>query len=223
MVLGACAGAAVTLRVWRDRVLPPYADAWSRWRDGGVRAPLWGVGILWWGRAGKVLEFLAGLAVVLDLVKTESLRRLGRRASRAWQRYGTYLRPYRIIRVWRLAKAIQETLFDTHHESFRGAAYSWSSLRLSPQPLDPRPPFLAEDDLAAFQQELLRHARSQPGDTPRVVWNASHLMALGVVDYLVFAILARRPQGRCPGAVRGRLPLRPAGLVKAAGGVRGVV
>jgi len=51
-------------------------------RAADSRLVLWGMPLLWWGRLGKVLEFTAGLVVVLDLVGPEPLRALGRRFSR---------------------------------------------------------------------------------------------------------------------------------------------
>lgn len=50
-------------------------DAWARWwageQVGGL--PLFGTTVLFWGRLGKVLQFAAGLVVVLDLVGTHRL------------------------------------------------------------------------------------------------------------------------------------------------------
>ncbi|WP_285607226.1 hypothetical protein [Actinokineospora globicatena] len=44
-------------------------------------ATLWGLSMVWWGRVGKLLQFLAGCVVVLDLVGPERLRAVGARAT----------------------------------------------------------------------------------------------------------------------------------------------
>ncbi|WP_238008456.1 hypothetical protein KZZ52_22965 [Dactylosporangium sp. AC04546] len=43
--------------------------------------PLWGKTVLWWARAGKILQFAAGLVVILDLIGPERLRGVGRRTG----------------------------------------------------------------------------------------------------------------------------------------------
>jgi hypothetical protein len=66
-------------------------DLWSRWLSGrgASGASLWGAPVLWWGRWGKLLEFAAGLAVVLDLIGPEPLRAFGHRmASLRWDTAG---------------------------------------------------------------------------------------------------------------------------------------
>jgi len=40
---------------------------------------LWSMSMLWWGRAGKLLQFAGALTIVLDLVDPEKLRRWGQR------------------------------------------------------------------------------------------------------------------------------------------------
>lgn len=58
-------------------------DLWSRWIAGQRldETQLWGWSIITWGRIGKLLQFAAGLAVILDLIGPESLRNFGRRLS----------------------------------------------------------------------------------------------------------------------------------------------
>ncbi|QTR05357.1 hypothetical protein J7S33_12395, partial [Saccharothrix algeriensis] len=55
-------------------------EAWARWLDGqrvdGLR--LWGRPILHWGRLGKLLQFAAGLVVVLDLVGARRIHAVAR-------------------------------------------------------------------------------------------------------------------------------------------------
>ena len=57
--------------------------AWQLWSQGRSVStePLWGHPVLWWARLGKILQFVAGLVVVFDLIGPERLRAVGRRAS----------------------------------------------------------------------------------------------------------------------------------------------
>jgi hypothetical protein len=56
--------------------------AWQVWAEGRSASaePLWSETVLWWARTGKILQFAAGLTVLLDLIGPERLRRSGRRA-----------------------------------------------------------------------------------------------------------------------------------------------
>jgi hypothetical protein len=56
-------------------------DLWSNWWSGQQLsgAQLWGWPLVAWGRLGKVLQFLAGLTIVLDLIGPDPLRAFGRR------------------------------------------------------------------------------------------------------------------------------------------------
>lgn len=60
-----------------------FGAVWSAWWSGRqtTTVPLCGLPMLWWGRVGKLLQFVAGLAVVLDLVEPERLRAVGTRAG----------------------------------------------------------------------------------------------------------------------------------------------
>src|SRR5262245_14209686 len=55
-------------------------DVWSVWWSGRSAGgmPLWGMTVLWWGRVGKLMQFSAGLTVILDLVGPDRLRHMGR-------------------------------------------------------------------------------------------------------------------------------------------------
>lgn len=66
-------------------------DAWVRWWEGQQvgALPLFGVDVLFWGRLGKLLEFAAGLVVVLDLV---GAARLAGVRDRLRERLGTVSR-----------------------------------------------------------------------------------------------------------------------------------
>ncbi len=63
-----------------------YVEAWQLWLSGqevDAQAALGPLTILWWGRLGKVLAFVGGLTVILDLVGSQRLRRLGRERKKA--------------------------------------------------------------------------------------------------------------------------------------------
>lgn len=75
---------------------------WSRWLSGekvdGAR--LWGWPMLAWGRTGKLLQFAAGLTVVLDLLGPDRLREFGNRLRHpSWQRLADRLEPPIMIGV----------------------------------------------------------------------------------------------------------------------------
>jgi hypothetical protein len=55
-----------------------------RWRDGqlGTGATLWGETLVYWARWGKLLQFVAALTVVLDLIGPEALRAFGKQLGK---------------------------------------------------------------------------------------------------------------------------------------------
>jgi hypothetical protein len=59
-----------------------FGAVWRAWSSGRqtTTITLYGYPMLWWGRIGKGLQFVAGLAVVLDLVEPDWLRAKGTRA-----------------------------------------------------------------------------------------------------------------------------------------------
>jgi hypothetical protein len=62
-----------------------YFDAWALWAEGSEHLrtmSMWGIPIYWWGRIGKVMTFLAGGTLVVDLVGPE-------RMSKVYTRYNT--------------------------------------------------------------------------------------------------------------------------------------
>ncbi|MFI7454465.1 hypothetical protein ACIBQX_43790 [Nonomuraea sp. NPDC049714] len=71
-----------------DRTLPRVADisyfeAWQLWLDGRstVGNDLLGLPMIWWGRAGKILSFISGAAILVDLLGPEKLARYGTRLT----------------------------------------------------------------------------------------------------------------------------------------------
>ncbi|WP_214317565.1 hypothetical protein [Nonomuraea sediminis] len=68
-----------------------YLQAWQMWLDGKstLGSTLWGVPMIWWGRAGKILTFLSGAVVIIDLVGVERLSRYGDRLVRLMAAHGS--------------------------------------------------------------------------------------------------------------------------------------
>jgi hypothetical protein len=60
-----------------------YAEAWSIWFDGRstLGHDLLGLSMIWWGRFGKMLSFVSGAAVIVDLIGPERLSRYGERLT----------------------------------------------------------------------------------------------------------------------------------------------
>lgn len=90
VLFGACA-AAVLFVVVGGHVGTVVGDPlrlWGRWLSGEKvdDARLWGWPMLIWGRTGKLLQFAAGLTVILDLVGPDPLREFGNRLRRqSWR------------------------------------------------------------------------------------------------------------------------------------------
>jgi hypothetical protein len=55
-------------------------DAWNVWFSGGSVASynFLGMDILWWGRIGKIMEFVSALAIIAEIVGHERLRVFGK-------------------------------------------------------------------------------------------------------------------------------------------------
>ncbi|MEV4285697.1 hypothetical protein AB0K40_09335 [Nonomuraea bangladeshensis] len=62
-----------------------YFEAWVMWLDGRstVGNDLFGVPMIWWGRAGKIAAFAGGLTVVLDLAGPDRIAAASRRIKSA--------------------------------------------------------------------------------------------------------------------------------------------
>jgi hypothetical protein len=54
-------------------------EAWSHWRAGQPTSDLelWGHSMLFWGRLGKLLQFVGALTVIAELIGVDRLQRLG--------------------------------------------------------------------------------------------------------------------------------------------------
>ncbi|MEV0381718.1 hypothetical protein [Nonomuraea sp. NPDC050643] len=105
IVVSVLAGAVV--------VVVPARHLWALWLAGKQvdALPLfWDVPVLIWGRIGKVLQFAAGLAVIIDLLDPDRLRATGREAGRRLREREAQrqlrLRPYRL-------SALRGKLYDS--------------------------------------------------------------------------------------------------------------
>jgi hypothetical protein len=60
-------------------------EAWALWGQGEALngMSLWGIPMIWWGRAGKIAAFLGGLTVVLDVIGPDRIREFGVRVKGA--------------------------------------------------------------------------------------------------------------------------------------------
>lgn len=66
-----------------------YIEAWQLWFAGTQLSDhsLYGVPIVWWGRGGKLLAFVAGLAVLIDIIGLERIRDHGRRVFTGFDKF----------------------------------------------------------------------------------------------------------------------------------------
>jgi hypothetical protein len=56
-----------------------YLEAWTLWLSGNQvqDSLLWGVKILWWGRIGKLIQFMAALTIIAEIIGPDRLRLFG--------------------------------------------------------------------------------------------------------------------------------------------------
>ncbi len=133
-----------------------YFDVWAVWLDGKPTSGLvlWGWQVLWWGRAGKVLLFLAGLIAVVDVIKHSWLGDLGSslldRARRASARGNERAALRRIMGLRDRIKA--DFVLDTGVATTAWTAVHWS------QPVA-QPPTSVRTELALTVEEYRDHHR----------------------------------------------------------------
>ncbi|WP_431921248.1 hypothetical protein [Nonomuraea jabiensis] len=91
----------------------PARQLWGLWLAGKPVESLplfWDMPVLIWGRIGKVLQFAAGLAVIIDLLDPDKLRVTGRQAGQRLQERRT--RRQLKLRSHRLS-ALRRKLYDS--------------------------------------------------------------------------------------------------------------
>lgn len=54
-------------------------EAWTLWFSNQLSSDvtIWGVSLLWWGRLGKILQFVGGVTVVAEIIGPERIRAFG--------------------------------------------------------------------------------------------------------------------------------------------------
>lgn len=54
-------------------------EAWTLWFSGHLSPDLtlWGVSVFWWGRLGKIMQFVGAITIVADIIGPEKIRRFG--------------------------------------------------------------------------------------------------------------------------------------------------
>ena len=54
-------------------------EAWTLWFSNQLTsdATIWGVSLLWWGRLGKILQFVGGVTVVAEIIGPHRIRAFG--------------------------------------------------------------------------------------------------------------------------------------------------
>ncbi|MEU0549966.1 hypothetical protein [Micromonospora sp. NPDC005979] len=131
--------------MWAD-ACHTWWHLWLAWSDGQQvnSQPLGPWTVLIWGRAGKLMQFVAGLVVVVDLLDPEKLRGKGRVASRSIRAHRALLRRQVEVRSLldlevRAFKGLTELRFHTT-DSTDGASFG-TYLRREPPTAGPGHPF----------------------------------------------------------------------------------
>jgi hypothetical protein len=54
-------------------------EAWALWLTGHLspHATIWGVSLFWWGRLGKMMQFVGAFTIIADIIGPEKIRRFG--------------------------------------------------------------------------------------------------------------------------------------------------
>jgi hypothetical protein len=104
--------AAVMVVAAESGALGQYLHAWKVWLSGRTTGGLVlaGHSLLYWGRLGKLLEFVAGLVVVFDFVDPERVRQRGRDAQLSRQAGRSALTRLRSLRR---AYAMEKSLVNS--------------------------------------------------------------------------------------------------------------
>ncbi|MCG5464262.1 hypothetical protein MED01_002428 [Micromonospora sp. MED01] len=150
--------------LWAD-IYHTWWQLWQTWADGqqvnGEHLGPWTV--LAWGRAGKLMQFAAGLVVVVDLLNPEKLRRKGQAATQNIRDHRAKLRQQQKIK----------SLLDVETRAFKGLTeqriYGTTDplhtayLRADPPLAGPGPPFTDTAYQQLWQDLNARLPQSQFG------------------------------------------------------------
>jgi uncharacterized protein YjeT (DUF2065 family) len=112
-----------------------YWEAWFTWWWQGKSlqgAQMWGLPMLTWGRIGKIVQFVGGLATVIDIVGPERIAEWGKRLRErsihhekrtfadSWQRRKDTRRELRDYELTTLAQRRARSAYHREHDSDPG-------------------------------------------------------------------------------------------------------
>ncbi|MEU4328531.1 hypothetical protein [Nonomuraea dietziae] len=96
-----------------------YFEAWQMWLDGksNLGNDMFGLPMIWWGRAGKIAAFVSGVTILLDIAGPERLTsfadRLHALIQALWSRalvysssVGAFVLAFSWIAIWDIAWSI---------------------------------------------------------------------------------------------------------------------
>lgn len=139
-----------------------YLDVVTTWLAGKPTAgmTLMGHSMLVWGRVGKLLQFVAGLSIVLDLIDPDKVRALG---ARALARHGRVAGRLRTRRAALKIVALRDAMLDAFMPPQLRAAERGHLIRYvsGEAPLDV--PAGAPFDLAEYRALWARMRAELPG------------------------------------------------------------
>ncbi|MFC7532365.1 hypothetical protein [Actinoplanes sp. GCM10030250] len=125
---------------------PDYHQLLRAWLAGAVPADLtlWGYGLHWWERLGKVLQFVGGLTVILDFVDQQKLRERAAQLDKTManlsmlRRRGAILATVEEREGWIRDELIHRSVIQTPSLVFSGSAVVTEYLNEGP--IDEPPP-----------------------------------------------------------------------------------
>ncbi|WP_285644460.1 hypothetical protein [Lentzea sp. NBRC 102530] len=187
-----------------ERVVGDPLRLWSRWASGEKvdDARLWGWPMLAWGRTGKLLQFAAGLAVILDLIEPKRLRKFGTRLrDQSWRQLADRLeQPVMLAGALFIAALIAVPVVDAVIDLPHTVLRVWQIASLGIIPVSVSLGFLFVKVLKRAQTEegVSSLARYWPffvvGGVPMLVWLAiTRGFLIPLANGLAWALVRNRP------------------------------
>lgn len=162
-------------------------DIWHAWWSGDQVNDmiLWGHTVRFWGRVGKMLEFGAGLTVLLDIIGTDRLRVFGEAKARDRAAHREVFNAHQARRKEIAARWHELMELRTDDSRMKAAIYA---LKDSISPLDQIMAIVASFTPAMLVSMILLCAGNRDGETHSVIWALNSMFLIpGVIilfDYL---------------------------------------